>query len=88
MKERGRQVSSLAVDDSSGEITARGVTVLYALDAEIRSRTEDQRGLEDAVGVLVAARPKVTNAELRAAAEQVAGGELSAFFRRQVGQLD
>lgn len=85
MEERGREAASLEVSDSSGAVTARAVTVLVALDQEIRAHTEDQRGLEDAVRVLVESRADVTTASLRAVAEQVSGADLTVFFRRRVG---
>jgi hypothetical protein len=85
LEERGRAVSSLEASLASGAVTARAVGVLSALDAELRGHTEDQRGLEDAVRVLMEERVEVTTAGLRKAAEKVAGTDLSAFFRRQVG---
>lgn len=85
MEERGRQARSLEVAEALGPITARGVTVLRALDAEIRERTGGEQGLENAVRVLLESRPDVTTDRLRAAAEQVSGADLSAFFRRHVG---
>ncbi|MBW2494539.1 MAG: hypothetical protein JRE43_07280 [Deltaproteobacteria bacterium] len=86
MKQRAKAVPSLEVASARGEITDRAVIALRALDAEIREHTQDQRSLEDAVRVLSESRLDITTAQLKNAAEQVSGADLSGFFRQHVGE--
>jgi predicted metalloprotease with PDZ domain len=62
---------------------ARAVTVLAALDGEIRERTDDLLSLDDVVVDLVRRQDKLTNATFQAAAERAAGGSLEDFFERE-----
>jgi hypothetical protein len=69
---------------SGGASTARAVTVLRRLDAELRGRTEQQKTLDDVVAELARRRQPVSTASFRAIAEQVSGLDLAAFFAREV----
>jgi hypothetical protein len=80
---RGAQAKLLGVG-SMGASTARAVTVLRELDAELRSRTEQQKNLDDVVAELARKRAAVSTATFQAAAEQVSGLELDDFFRTRV----
>jgi hypothetical protein len=69
---------------SRGASTARAVTVLRDLDAELRARTEQQKTLDDVVAELARKRVSVSTSTFQATAEQVSGLELDDFFRTQV----
>jgi hypothetical protein len=85
LAERGRQVSRLEVERSSGATTARAVTVLRALDREIRDGSAGVRSLDDVVRILFQQSGEVTTERLRRIAEDLSGRDLAAFFRRQLG---
>ncbi len=86
LRQRGRGVRNLEVDQATGPVTARAVTVLRALDATLRQRSKDARSLDDVLRILAKRQGEVGTASLRAAAEEVAGGSLSDFFLREVGR--
>jgi hypothetical protein len=69
---------------SYGASTARAVSVLRKLDAELRGRTEQQKTLDDVVAELARKRQAVSTASFQTTAEQVSGLELDAFFKSQV----
>jgi hypothetical protein len=83
MEDRGGRVRSVRVDRAAGADVARAVTVLAALDGEIRERTDDLLSLDDVVVDLVRRQDKLTNATFQAAAERAAGGSLEDFFERE-----
>jgi hypothetical protein len=70
--------------ESHGDSTARAVTVLRELDAELRARSEQQKTLDDVVAELARKRLSVSTATFHATAEQVSGLELDDFFRTKV----
>jgi len=72
---------------SHGASTARAVTVLLELDAELRGRTEQQKNLDDVVAELTRKRQGVSTASFQATAERVSGVDLDAFFRDRVAPL-
>ena len=82
---RGRGAPTLAVEFSSGATTARAVTVLHALDREIRDASGGTRSLDDVVRILFQQDGEVTSQRLRRIAEDLSGRDLGAFFRRQLG---
>lgn len=84
LADRGRHAPKLEVDWSAGATTARAVTVLHALDGEIREGSEGARSLDDVVRILFQQRGEVTTRRLRRIAEDLSGRKLRAFFRRQV----
>ena len=83
--ERGRAAPTLEVEHSSGATTARAVTVLHALDREIRDASGGVRGLDDVVRILFQQNGEVTSQRLRRIAEDLSGRDLGPFFRRQLG---
>jgi hypothetical protein len=74
----------LAGAGSTGLATDRAVTVLHALDAHIRERTNGRMSLDPVVAVLARQLQPVTTAGFEALAERVTGLELGAFFRANV----
>jgi len=80
---RGAEAKLLG-HDSHGASTARAITVLRKLDAELRGRTEQQKTLDDVVAELARKRQAVSTASFRATAEQVSGLDLATFFKTQV----
>jgi hypothetical protein len=81
--EKGRKAAALEVDRASGPTTARAVTVLHALDREIRDASAGARGLDDVVRILFQQGGAVTTERLRRIAEDLSGRDLAPFFRRQ-----
>jgi hypothetical protein len=80
---RGANAPLLA-HGSNGPSTARAVSVLRALDAELRARTEQQKTLDDVVAELARKRQAVSTSSFQATAEQISGLELDDFFRTKV----
>jgi hypothetical protein len=72
MREHGESVRRLSATASSGKRTARAVTLLHALDEEIRRASDGRRDLDDVTRQLVG-RGRVSLAELEAAADGVIG---------------
>jgi hypothetical protein len=70
--------------DSGGASTARAITVLRDLDAELRGRTEELKNLDDVVAELARKRQGISTAVFFATAEQVSGLDLGAFRRNKV----
>lgn len=85
LEARGRSVKKVETDHSEGAVTARAVSVLVALDERLRKGSDGQHSLDDVVRVLSEKRGEVTTPELRALAEDLGGGDLSAFFSRRLG---
>ncbi|MGH0031084.1 MAG: hypothetical protein ACQGVC_14915 [Myxococcota bacterium] len=81
---RGRRAAKLEVDSASGDVTARAVVALRALDAEIRERSEGAHSLDEVVRRLTAQRDPVTTASLGDAVLEATGLDLGAFLRRLV----
>ena len=81
----GGEAPTLEVERSSGATTARAVTVLHALDREIRDGSGGARSLDDVVRILFQQGGEVTTKRLRQIAEDLSGRDLRAFFRRQLG---
>lgn len=72
---------------SRGASTARAVTLLRELDAELRARSEQQKTLDDVVAELARKRLAVSTSTFHATAEQVSGLELDDFFRTKVDPI-
>lgn len=81
MEERGRTVSRLAGQDSSGASTARAVVVLDEIDEEIEAATDGESSLDEVVRRLCEERGVVTYQRFRSIAEEVAGRQLSSLAR-------
>jgi predicted metalloprotease with PDZ domain len=72
---------------SEGAATARAVTVLRELDQELRSRTEQQKNLDDVVAELARRRQAVSTSAFHSTAEHVSGLDLDAFFESKVAPV-
>jgi predicted metalloprotease with PDZ domain len=82
-------------DENSGNTAVsyytKGAVVAFLLDAEIRRLTGDRESLDDLMRLTYrrySAERGFTVAEWRAAAEEVAGADLSGFFARYVDGTD
>lgn len=82
LAQRGAAVEDLEVAQSTGAVTARAVTVLHALDLEIRQLSGGAASLDGVVRRLAEQEGTIDTARLRAIAEQVAGTSLERFFAR------
>jgi hypothetical protein len=80
----GRSAQRLEVDHSEGATTARAVTVLHALDEELRQGSESAISLDVVVARLVRGGVPVTTEGLQTVAEMVSGRDLGRFFRSQM----
>jgi hypothetical protein len=74
MREHGKSVTRLSATASSGKRTARAVTLLHELDAEIRKATKDAKDL-DVVTRELTGRGRISLAELQEAVDGVLGRE-------------
>lgn len=73
--------------NSEGASTARAVSVLRELDAELRGRTEQQKTLDDVVAELTRKRQAVSTSAFHTTAEHVSGLDLDEFFRSKVDPI-
>jgi hypothetical protein len=83
MARRGGSVPETG-NHSTGSTSARAVTVLHALDLEIRRQTGEAKSLDHVLRALVGQRASLTTDGFRALAEQVTGLDLERFFRRHL----
>lgn len=74
--ERGAAVEDLFVRRSFGDVTARGVVVLSALDRELDEKTSGQKDLDDLARILVG-DGELSFRRLVEEAERLAGGPLA-----------
>lgn len=84
LEQRGQQSPALEVREATGNAKARAVTVLRALDRELRGATGGNAGLDAVVAQLAASREPLTTDRLLGVAEAVAGRSLGGFFRARV----
>ena len=84
LAERGSGVTDLEVARSTGDVTARAVTLLHALDQEIRQASAGAASLDGVVARLAEQGGTVDVTRLRGLSEQVAGASLERFFARWV----
>jgi hypothetical protein len=75
-------VQQLEGPHSTGDTTAKAVTVLHALDLEIRQVSAGAASLDGVVAKLAEQGGTVDTQRLRALAEQVAGTSLERFFAK------
>lgn len=75
LAERGEEVDDLFVSRSSGDVTARGVVVLAALDKELNEKTSGSKDLDDLARVLVG-DGELSFERFVEEAERLAGGPL------------
>lgn len=78
VEEWGRLADDLFAETSSGEITARAVTVMRAVDEKIRTGSEGSRSLDDLVRILIA-EGSVSYERFRKLAEELAGRPVKAL---------
>jgi hypothetical protein len=74
----GKDIKTLRVDRSSGQITARAAMLLFDTDREIQKLSKGHKNLDDVTRQLMRKR-KVSTAEFIASAEKVAGGPLASL---------
>lgn len=79
---RGRGVASIAVERSSGKVTARAALLLHELDQELQRVSGGQKSLDDVVAALAATPHPISLEHFRAVTERVAGQRLPVFFDR------
>lgn len=80
----GRRAPNLFVAESSGATTARAVTVLAAVDAEIRDATGNKASLDDVARELATRRGTVSLPLLQSLAAEVAGRPVQALDRARL----
>ncbi|MDT8322356.1 MAG: hypothetical protein RQ826_17715 [Xanthomonadales bacterium] len=73
-------------DHSTGARTAKGVTVMRALDAELRRRTKGRYSLDDVARTLAEQGAEVSIERLREISAQLAGGPLAALSDEQLAR--
>lgn len=83
LAERGSRVR-LTAKVVDGDVAARAVTALHALDLEIQRATEGAARLDDVVARLIERREALTSQLLRDAVAEVVGRDLDVFFRTRV----
>ncbi|MDH3684578.1 MAG: hypothetical protein OEP95_00045 [Myxococcales bacterium] len=80
----GADVPILDVQRASGDVTARAVTVLHALDQELERGSDEELGLDEVLVRIAAKRAPLTTVRFRELVEEVAGRSLRGWFREQV----
>ena len=75
----GRRTSDLCAGSSTGGRTARAVTILARVDAEIRNRTDGRSSLDDILDDLADMDDKITVARFREIVAKVAGDPVDAL---------
>lgn len=79
LEQWAERVKSLDGQRSTGARTAKGVTVMRALDAELRRRSDGKHSLDDVARTLAENGEPVSVARLRRASAALAGGPLEAL---------
>jgi hypothetical protein len=79
LEEWAERIKSLEGQRSTGARTAKGVTVMRALDAELRERSDGKHSLDDVARALAEDGSPASTARLRRAAAALAGGPLEAL---------
>jgi hypothetical protein len=82
LAERGEKAGRLRTGRASGEVTARAVGVLIAVDEEIRRRSDGRHGLDDVVAALAVERVKISTDSFRELVEKVTGVDVGDLLRR------
>ena len=80
----GESAGNLCGEISSGNTTARGVTILARLDAEIVATSAQQNNLDDVIGALISANQKLTIQTLRDAVRSVTGKNPAALNKSEL----
>lgn len=86
LREWAKQAGDLRADGSAGARTARGVSVMQDLDAELRKRSGGAHSLDDVARQLAEDGRPVSLERLRELAAALAGGPAEALSPRRLGQ--
>ena len=86
LEEWAQASKGLLGDRSTGARTARGVTVMHALDRELRRRSKGRYSLDDVARALAESGEPVSLQRLRELAEPLAGGPLKALSEERLLQ--
>ncbi|MFQ6007035.1 MAG: hypothetical protein ACE5OQ_16215, partial [Woeseia sp.] len=79
---------SLCTDPATGAVTARAVTLLAALDAEISSGSNGRHNLDDVVRAVAGSRDKMSAERLRAIAGDLADGESAVLSAKDLNDCE
>ena len=71
----GEESEFLCAESSSGAVTARAVTVMAAIDAEIRIQSKNRNSLDDVTRALANAQNRITMQSFMAIAGEYTGPE-------------
>jgi hypothetical protein len=82
LAQKGRGVTNVAVDRSTGDVTAKAAVLLHELDQEIGRVSGGQKSLDDVVRALAESPHAISLAQFRTVTERVAGQKLPSFFDR------
>lgn len=83
LRQRERNVPTLVARNCSGPCIAAAAVLFQKLDAEIRSKTEGEKSLDDVTRRLIG-EGRVSPKRLREVAEEVAGGKLKALATSKI----
>lgn len=86
LEEWAERIKSLEGKRSTGARTAKGVTVMRALDAELRERSKGKHSLDDVARTLAENGSPVSIERLRRAAAALAGGPLEALTDKTLAE--
>ena len=86
LEEWAERIKSLEGKRSTGARTAKGVTVMRALDVELRARSKGKHSLDDVARTLAENGAPVSIERLRRASEKLAGGPLEALSDKTLAE--
>jgi hypothetical protein len=86
LEEWAERIKSLEGQRSTGARTAKGVTVMRALDAELRRRTDGKHSLDDVARAMAEDGSPVSTARLRRTSAALAGGPLEALSDKALAE--
>jgi hypothetical protein len=86
LEQWAERIKSLEGQRSTGARTAKGVTVMRALDAELRRRSQDQHSLDDVARTLAEDGAPVSVERLRRISAKLAGGPLEALSAENLAE--
>jgi len=84
----GQESALLCVETSKGAVTARAVTILTAIDAEIRRRSSNRDSLDDVTRALASERNSITMQRFMAIAGEYAGSDSTTLRARNFPGCD
>ena len=86
LEQWAERIKSLQGRRSTGARTAKGVTVMRALDAELRGRSQDEHSLDDVARTLAEDGAPVSLQRLRRISAALAGGPLEALSDKRLAE--